>query len=55
MWFTGPSRRVHHVRAHYMIVNEKTLAATARYVSLTPRQLAKAKYQYNRALTVARG
>ena len=39
----------------FMIVNEKSLAATAKYVSLTPRQLAKAKYQYNRALRIARG
>jgi phosphate transport system substrate-binding protein len=39
----------------YMIVNEKTIATTARYVSLTDRQLAKAKYQYNRALRLARG
>jgi phosphate transport system substrate-binding protein len=39
----------------YMITNEKAIAATADFVSLTDRQLAKAKYQYNRALRLARG
>ena len=39
----------------YMIVNEKALAKAADYVSLTTRQLAKAKYQYNRALRAAKG
>jgi phosphate transport system substrate-binding protein len=39
----------------YMIVNEKRIASTAKYVSLTDRQLAKAKYQYNRALRLAKG
>jgi phosphate transport system substrate-binding protein len=39
----------------YMIVNEKAIAKSAAYVSLTPRQLAKAKYQYNRALRLVRG
>ena len=38
----------------YMISNEKRIARTARYVSLTPRQLRKARYQYNRALRTAR-
>ena len=39
----------------YMIVNEKAIAAAADYVSLTERQLAKAKYQYNRAIRLANG
>jgi phosphate transport system substrate-binding protein len=39
----------------YMIVNEKALAKAADYVSLTTRQLARAKYQYNRALRAANG
>jgi ABC-type phosphate transport system substrate-binding protein len=39
----------------YMIVNEKAIARASDYVSLTDRQLAKAKYQYNRALRLARG
>jgi phosphate transport system substrate-binding protein len=39
----------------YMITNEKGIATTAGFVSLTDRQLAKAKYQYNRALRLARG
>jgi phosphate transport system substrate-binding protein len=39
----------------YMITTEKTIARTAGFVSLTDRQLAKAKYQYNRALRLARG
>jgi phosphate transport system substrate-binding protein len=39
----------------YMITNEKAIASTAQFVSLTDRQLAKAKYQYNRALRLARG
>ena len=38
----------------YMITNEKAIAKAADYVSLTDRQLAKAKYQYNRALRLAR-
>ncbi len=38
----------------YMITNEKRIAKTAQFVSLTPRQIRKAKYQYNRALRVAR-
>ena len=38
----------------YMIVNEKAIAKTADFISLTERQLAKAKYQYNRALRAAR-
>ena len=37
----------------YMITNEKAIARTAQFVSLTDRQLAKAKYQYNRALRLA--
>ena len=39
----------------YMIQNEKRIARVARFVSLTPRQLRKARLQYNRALRVARG
>ena len=39
----------------YIITNEKAIARTAGFVSLTDRQLAKAKYQYNRALRLARG
>jgi phosphate transport system substrate-binding protein len=38
----------------YMITNEKRIAQAARFVSLTPRQLRKAKFQYDRALRVAR-
>jgi phosphate transport system substrate-binding protein len=34
----------------YIIVNEKKLAKTSKYVSLTPAQLRKAKRQYNTAL-----
>ena len=39
----------------YIITNEKAIANTAQFVSLTDRQLAKAKFQYNRALRLARG
>jgi phosphate transport system substrate-binding protein len=39
----------------YIITNEKAIARTAQFVSLTDRQLAKAKYQYNRALRLAKG
>jgi phosphate transport system substrate-binding protein len=39
----------------YVIVNEKAIARTADFISLTDRQLAKAKYQYDRALRLARG
>ena len=38
----------------YLIANQKSIAATADYVSLTPRQIRKARYQYNRAIRVAR-
>jgi phosphate transport system substrate-binding protein len=38
----------------YMITNEKRIARSAQFVSLTPRQIRKAKFQYNRALRVAR-
>ena len=38
----------------YTITNERRIARVARFVSLTPRQLRKAKLQYNRALRVAR-
>ena len=38
----------------YIITNEKRIATTAKFVSLTPRQLRKARYQYNRALAIAR-
>ena len=38
----------------YVITNEKRIAAASKMVSLTPRQLRKAKLQYNRALRVAR-
>src|SRR6266545_4989127 len=34
----------------YIIVNERAIAQTAQFVSLTDTQIAKAKYQYNRAL-----
>jgi phosphate transport system substrate-binding protein len=37
----------------YLITNEQAIARTAQFVSLTDRQLAKAKYQYNRALRLA--
>jgi phosphate transport system substrate-binding protein len=39
----------------YMIVNEKQIAKTSKFVSLTDRQLRKARYQYNAALKVAGG
>jgi phosphate transport system substrate-binding protein len=39
----------------FMIQNEKVIATRARMVSLTPRQLAKAKYQFNRAVRAASG
>jgi phosphate transport system substrate-binding protein len=39
----------------YMIVNEKKIAKTSKFVSLTDRQLGKVKYQYNSALKVAGG
>jgi len=39
----------------YMIQNEAAIANKADMVSLTPRQVRKAKYQYNRALQLARG
>jgi phosphate transport system substrate-binding protein len=39
----------------YIIVNEKAIAKVADFISLTDRQLAKAKYQYDRALRLARG
>jgi phosphate transport system substrate-binding protein len=38
----------------YVIQNERSLARAAKYVSLTPRQLRKARYQYDRALRTAR-
>lgn len=38
----------------YMIQNEKVIAQSARFVSLTPRQLRKARFQYNRAVRLAR-
>jgi phosphate transport system substrate-binding protein len=34
----------------YVIVNEKTIAKKARYISLTPAQIRKAKRQYNTAI-----
>jgi phosphate transport system substrate-binding protein len=37
----------------YMIENERAIAKTARFVSLTDRQLRKSKFQYNRALKIA--
>jgi len=39
----------------YMIVNEKKIAKTARFVSLTDRQLKKSRFQYNAALKAAGG
>jgi phosphate transport system substrate-binding protein len=39
----------------YVIVNERAIARTAQFVALTDRQVAKAKYQYNRALRLANG
>ena len=39
----------------YVITNEKAIARTAQFISLTDAQIAKAKYQYNRALRLARG
>jgi phosphate transport system substrate-binding protein len=39
----------------YIIVNERAIAQTAQFVSLTDTQIAKAKYQYNRALRLANG
>jgi phosphate transport system substrate-binding protein len=38
----------------FMIQNERSIARTAKFVSLTPRQLRKARYQYDRALRAAR-
>jgi phosphate transport system substrate-binding protein len=37
----------------YMIQNEKAIATTAKFVSLTDRQLRKSRFQYNRALKIA--
>ena len=34
----------------FMIQNERAIARTARFASLTQRQLRKARYQYNQAL-----
>lgn len=39
--------------ARYMILNQKSIAKVSRYVSLTPRQVRKARLQYNRAIRAA--
>jgi phosphate transport system substrate-binding protein len=39
----------------YIFGNEKKIADAARFVSLTPKQLRKAKYQYTLALRQAKG
>jgi len=38
----------------YMIQNERAIAKTAKFVSLTDRQLRKSKYQYNQAIRFAK-
>ena len=38
----------------YMIQNERAIAKSAKFVSLTDRQLRKSKYQYNQAIKFAK-
>ncbi|MBA2476325.1 MAG: PstS family phosphate ABC transporter substrate-binding protein [Actinobacteria bacterium] len=38
----------------YIIQNERAIAKTAKFVSLTDRQLSKSKYQYNQAIRIAK-
>jgi phosphate transport system substrate-binding protein len=47
---TSFNKAIQRAFIRYIIVNEKKIAKSAKYVSLTPTQLAKAKRQYNTAI-----
>jgi len=51
---TSFRRPVVQAFVRYLITNERAIAKTARFVSLTDRQLRKSKYQYNQAIKAAR-
>jgi len=51
---TSFRRPVVQAFVRYLITNERAIAKTSRFVSLTDRQLRKSKYQYNQAIKVAR-
>jgi phosphate transport system substrate-binding protein len=47
---TSFNKAIQRAFIKYIIVNEKTIAKKARYISLTPAQIRKAKRQYNTAI-----
>jgi phosphate transport system substrate-binding protein len=47
---TSFNKAIQRAFIKYVIVNEKTIAKKARYISLTPTQIRKAKRQYNTAI-----